>query len=148
MQMDGVVLKLGAAVGVSIVVALGCAEEPILPDQNINVCVSNADCLGDVQLCHPSGMICVPTCENADDCPDTQKNCMGIKDGAGTVLTTAKVCQCSTDALCKGDDDLAEVVCSPVDNICEDKCTTDADCADFTNTERECNAGGACVIKV
>ena len=125
----------------------GCTDDTSGEEGIIN-CTADADCLAGSEICHPVGKVCVPTCTIADDCPDTQKNCMEVKDAAGTALTTEKVCQCSTDALCKGDDDLAEVVCSPVDNICEDKCVTDADCAAFTGTTRECSATGACVIKV
>jgi hypothetical protein len=108
-------------------------------------CASDTECLEGSEICHPVGKVCVATCTIADDCPDTQKNCEEVKVG-DVAMTTEKVCQCSTNELCKGDDEAAEVVCSPVDNICEDKCATDDDCAVFTSTSREC-VEGACVPK-
>ncbi|MGI5863967.1 MAG: hypothetical protein ACOX6T_18195 [Myxococcales bacterium] len=123
----------------------GCPSDGEDPGTIVN-CTSDAECLEGSEICHPIGKVCVPTCTIADDCPDTQKNCMEVKDATGAALTTEKVCQCETSELCKGEDELAEVVCSTVDNICEATCATDADCADFTNTNREC-VGGQCVLK-
>jgi len=114
-----------------------CIEPPV----DSAMCTSESDCVAGTETCHPIGRICVPTCTMAADCPSNQKDCGVIKDPiTGAALTQEKVCQCQTDQLCKDGDPESTLMCSPIDNICEPRCTTNADCSDFSPT-RTCENG-------
>lgn len=117
----------------------GCGDDE---EGSVRNCSTNADCTEGSEICHPIGLVCVPTCDQGSDCPSNQRNCDTIKDGNGQPLTTEKVCQCQTTELCN--EDTSGLVCSTIDNICEAECTEDADCADF-NPARVCQ-DGQCVF--
>ncbi|MBZ4422505.1 hypothetical protein [Myxococcus sp. RHSTA-1-4] len=102
-------------------------------------CTSNDECDTETEICHPTANVCVQTCDAAADCPDTAKVCATL-GGTGPDAAT-KICQCSTNELCNGDSETADLVCSDLDNVCVTKCTADADCGEG----RACDeASGQC----
>jgi hypothetical protein len=112
-----------------------------------DACTADTECGTDL-VCHQNAKVCVETCGITADCDQetTQKNCTptpwtaAATDGG----TGAKICGCSTDALCGTDK-----VCSTADKICRSKCTGSADCNGRTcdTTTGQCSgsvSGGTC----
>ena len=85
-------------------------------------CKSSSDCKTG-EMCHPLALLCVQTCTQDADCPDSASHCGQLKLPDGT-LTADRICQCSDDGQCGGGDG----ICGTEDRICEPKCATDADC--------------------
>jgi Cys-rich repeat protein len=134
MQLRKMMLVLSALGAMSGFMA-GCGDD----DNTSATCSTNDDCAG-TEICHPDAGVCVTTCEESTDCPDSAKTCAPI--GVGTE-PTQRICQCSTDQLCNGgaDAESTDSVCSDLDNVCVPKCSSDDDCA----TGRVCNTGsGQC----
>lgn len=112
-------------------------------------CTSNDDCNTESEICHPTAGVCVQTCEAATDCPDTAKTCAPL-GGTGPNAAT-RICQCSTDQLCNGDSETADLVCSDLDNVCVTKCASDGECGEgrvCNETSGQCEeddtTGGTC----
>ncbi|MFL5345155.1 MAG: hypothetical protein ACJ8AT_10185 [Hyalangium sp.] len=105
-------------------------------DTGSTACTTDSDCTGTTDVCHPTAKICVQSCTAASDCPDTAKTC------AAFTGASKNICQCSTDQLCNGVGSTStDLVCSSVDKVCEEKCTSDAACG----TGRTCDtATGQC----
>lgn len=131
MQLRKTIWMLTALSAMSLVMT-GCPEDG---GGDSLTCSTAADCL-ESEICHPTAQICVQTCESGADCPDSAKTCAAV-----SATNTTKVCQCSTDVLCNTDRDTADLVCSTLDKVCVEKCTSDAACG----TGRTCDtATGQC----
>ncbi|WP_224368445.1 hypothetical protein [Hyalangium versicolor] len=131
MQLRNTVMMLTALSALSVVMT-ACGDDTTTSTS----CSSDADCSGTEDVCHPTGKFCVQSCTAAADCPATEKTC------APFTGASKNICQCSTDQLCNGVGSTStDLVCSTVDKVCVERCTSDASCG----TGRTCNTGtGQC----
>ncbi|MDY7229822.1 hypothetical protein [Hyalangium rubrum] len=118
MQLRKTLWMLTALSAMSLVMT-GCPEDG---GGDSLTCTSAADCL-ESEICHPTAKVCVQTCDSGSDCPDTAKTCKEV-----STTDSTKVCQCATDTLCNTGRETADLVCSTLDKVCTEKCTSDAAC--------------------
>lgn len=136
MQLRKMMVMLAALSSMSLALTACGDDTTAAPD----TCTSNTDCSSG--FCNTAAGVCMDTCESGSDCPDTEKNCAVLPGSTNT----QKVCQCQTDALCKGGDTSSDLVCGVSSKRCEAPgsntgCTKDSDCSPG-NT---CNTStGAC----
>jgi hypothetical protein len=133
MQLRNTVVMLTALSALSLVMT-GCPSD----ETGSSTCSQDADCTG-TEICHPTAKVCVQTCTAGADCPSTAKTCAAI-----STSDTRQVCQCSTDVLCNSDGG-ADLVCSNLDKVCTEKCTSDAACGTGRTCDTatgQCKAGG------
>ncbi|HEY3446763.1 MAG TPA: hypothetical protein VGK67_10385 [Myxococcales bacterium] len=96
-------------------------------------CTGDSDCLA-TEVCHPIGLVCVKNCLN-DATVCGQDSCVETTFGGKTV----SVCKC--DVCAAG----GEVCSKDLDDVCETKCTANADCNAFIGQTRTCDtATGLC----
>lgn len=89
------------ACGDDAVTGAGCTEATAATD-----CQEN-------EICHPTALVCVTTCDSAVDCSDNAKTCAPVSASNST-----KICKCSTTALCNKDRETADLVCLPTERVC------------------------------
>lgn len=135
MQLRKTLWMLTALSAMSLVMT-GCPEDG---GGDSLTCTSATDCL-ESEICHPTAKVCVQTCDSGSDCPDTAKTCAAV-----STTDSTKVCQCSTDVLCNTGRETADLVCSTLDKVCTEKCTSDAACGAGRTCDTatgQCKAGG------
>ncbi len=120
--MKRTILGLGLAAMTAVALIAACGPLPENTDGGGNTCTSDSQC-GSGKMCHPVSKQCVATCTGGADCPSTAKTC-DVFPGSSS---TAKFCQCSTDALCNGGS-TGTLVCSGATKTCEAKCTATSGC--------------------
>jgi hypothetical protein len=107
-------------------------------------CTSNATC-GDDEICHPTSKVCVRTCTGNASCPGSAPTCRDVGATGSADAGTQKVCGCSATSCNngRGEDD-PELICSTLDEVCVQKCTSNAACG----TGRTCNTtSGQCEVE-
>lgn len=114
----------------------GCPEDTATSTS----CSTTSDCVAESEICHPTAKVCVQTCTESSDCPDSSPTCAAVSASDPT-----RVCQCTTDSGCNTDREVADLVCDPESAVCVQRCTSDASCnaGDTCNlTTGVCEAGG------
>jgi hypothetical protein len=112
----------------------GCGDTGFLGDGGSPFCSSDSVCKAG-EICHPTAKLCVKTCTSGSDCPSEAKTC-DLPNGMGT----AKVCQCSTSAICGMT--TSGNICQDYDKVCSSKCSSNAGCP----SGRSCDtASGQCL---
>ncbi len=104
----------------------GSPGEPWPVPRNCSQCSSD-------EVCNPFGKVCMHVCTSAADCPVGEEACALLLDSSGNPLAQM-TCTC-TSSSCGG-----SAQCSQVDNLCEERCSTNADCTSF-QPPRLCNDG-------
>lgn len=117
MQLRKMVVMLTALGAMSLMTACDGGET-----DTPGLCVSDLDCLGN-EICHPDAQVCVSTCTTSDDCPASAKTCAPLASDP-----SVSVCQCSTTELCNQDRETADQVCSTLDKVCVQACSSNSDC--------------------
>ncbi|ADO73411.1 hypothetical protein [Stigmatella aurantiaca] len=97
-------------------------------DEEIASCTSDAQC-SDNEVCQTAAGVCVQTCEQASDCPDSAKNCEALSSS-----DTRKVCKCTVGTRFCADAYGEGFTCSATTRVCTDK--------DDTNPNPD--PGGSC----
>ena len=87
------------------------------------ICGPSLPCAGPRDVCHPSGQVCMTTCNGPADCPpwDTCAPLRALGSGPGT-----SVCTCTSAQVCNSY--ASNLTCNPADNKCERLCASDQDC--------------------
>jgi hypothetical protein len=114
----------------------GCPEDTATS----TTCSTTADCVADSEICHPTAKVCVQTCTEGSDCPDSSPTCAALSD-----TDTTLVCQCTTDSGCNTDRETADLLCDPESAVCVQRCTSDATCSTGSTcnlTTGVCESGG------
>jgi hypothetical protein len=94
------------------------------------------DCQSD-EICNPFGKVCMRTCTSAADCLVGEDSCIALLDPGGNPLPQ-KTCTCTASS-CGGG-----AQCSQVDNLCEERCSSNADC-NFFHPPRMCTRDHLCM---
>lgn len=97
-------------------------------DDEITSCTSDAQC-GDDEVCQTAAGVCVQTCEQASDCPDSAKICDALSS-----TDSRKVCKCQVGTSFCADEYGEGFTCSASTRVCTDD--------DDTNPNP--NPGGSC----
>ncbi|SEU06947.1 hypothetical protein [Stigmatella erecta] len=97
-------------------------------DDEIASCTSDSQCSED-EVCQTAAGVCVQTCEQASDCPDSAKNCEPLSS-----TDTRKVCKCTVGTSFCADEYGEGFTCSASTRVCTDD--------DDTNPNP--NPGGSC----
>ncbi|NMO15733.1 hypothetical protein HPC49_16025 [Pyxidicoccus fallax] len=137
MQLRKMMLVLTALGAMSGFMA-GCGDD----NEGGATCTTNDDCNTETEICHPTAGVCVQTCTDVSECPESARGSCAAVGGTGPDAAT-RVCKCSTDELCNGgsDAETSDLVCSDLDTVCVPKCGSDADCG----SGRVCDvASGQC----
>jgi hypothetical protein len=110
MQLRKMTLMI-AALGLALTACPGGGREDL-------TCSADTDCSEDgTEICHPQAKVCVQTCTQTTDCPDSAKSCEAISS-----TNTQKICKCSTDALCQTDErvtDASTLSCDKSYSVCK-----------------------------
>lgn len=96
-------------------------------------CTADTDC-DTTEVCHPIGFVCVKNCAN-DSTVCGDEFCVETTFNG----KTASVCKCETCPT-------GEVCSEDLDDVCETRCTSSADCQAFEGQDRVCNEDGLCVF--
>lgn len=93
-------------------------------------CMSSSDCNPSIEVCHPTGHVCMLICHNnRTDCPPWLDNCADLPDqGNGTRV---KMCTCAATSSCYGAAPGLGYRCNLLDGLCEPPCLSADDCASF-----------------
>jgi hypothetical protein len=114
----------------------GCPEDTATS----TTCSTTADCVADSEICHPTAKVCVQTCSESGDCPDSSPTCAALSD-----TDTTLICQCTTDSGCNTDRETADLLCDPESAVCVQRCTSDVNCSEGSTcntTTGVCEGGG------
>lgn len=116
MQLRKMTLMI-AALGLALTACPGGGREDLS-------CTADTECSEDgTEICHPQAKVCVQTCTDTNDCPDSAKTCAPISSAANA----QKICKCSTDALCQTDErvtDASTLSCDKTYSVCKSTGTT------------------------
>ncbi len=114
----------------------GCPEDTATSTS----CSTTADCVAESEVCNTAAGVCMQTCTESSDCPDSSPVCGALSDTDST-----RVCQCTTDAACNTDREVADLVCDLDTSACVQRCSSDANCdagETCNTTTGVCEAGG------
>jgi hypothetical protein len=81
------------------IAALGLALTACPGGRDDLSCTADTDCSGENEICHPTAQVCVQTCTDTNDCPDSSKTCEAI-----SATNSQKICKCATDQQCQTDE--------------------------------------------
>jgi hypothetical protein len=115
--------------------SVACGEEETTEPTSLT-CTTDANCVAGSEICHPDAKVCVQTCTQGSECPSSSGTCGPISE-----TDTRTVCQCSTNAGCNTDREVADLICSLETAVCVPRCTSDAACgtgATCNTTTGEC----------